>query len=98
MTKGDNSGDGKPRKEIRSQRCKHNQQNTRDRRENLGHIIYHKNHCYNNQKNAKCKKILTQNIQEIQDTMRRPNLRVIVIEESKDSQLKEPVNIFKKYR
>ena len=27
--------------------------------------------------NAKCKKILTQNIQEIQDTMRRPNLRII---------------------
>jgi hypothetical protein len=25
--------------------------------------------------NAKCKKILTQNIQEIQDTMRRPNLQ-----------------------
>ena len=25
--------------------------------------------------NAKCKNILTQNIQEIQDTMRRPNLR-----------------------
>jgi hypothetical protein len=25
--------------------------------------------------NAKCKRILTQNIQEIQDTMRRPNLR-----------------------
>jgi hypothetical protein len=25
--------------------------------------------------NAKCKKILTQNIQEIQDKMRRPNLR-----------------------
>jgi hypothetical protein len=25
-------------------------------------------------KNAKCKKILTQNIKEIQDTMRRPNL------------------------
>jgi hypothetical protein len=24
--------------------------------------------------NAKCKRILTQNIQEIQDTMRRPNL------------------------
>jgi hypothetical protein len=24
--------------------------------------------------NAKCKKVLTQNIQEIQDTMRRPNL------------------------
>jgi hypothetical protein len=37
-----------------------------------------------------------QNIQEIQDTMRRPNLRIIGIEESKDSQLKRPVNIFTK--
>jgi predicted nucleic acid-binding Zn-ribbon protein len=27
--------------------------------------------------NAKCKKILTQNIQEIQDTMRKPNLSII---------------------
>jgi wobble nucleotide-excising tRNase len=27
--------------------------------------------------NAKCKKILTQNIQEIQDTMRRPNIWII---------------------
>jgi hypothetical protein len=27
--------------------------------------------------NAKCKKLLTQNIQEIQDTMRRPNLRIL---------------------
>ena len=40
--------------------------------------------------------LLTQNIQEIQDTMRRPNLRIIGIEESKDSQLKGPVNIFNK--
>jgi hypothetical protein len=45
---------------------------------------------------AKCKKLLTQNIQEIQDTMRRPNLRIIGIEESEDSQLKGPVNIFNK--
>ena len=29
--------------------------------------------------NGKCKKILTQNIQEIQDTMRRPNLSLIHI-------------------
>jgi hypothetical protein len=35
--------------------------------------------------NAKCKKLLTQNIQEIQDTMRRPNLRIIGLEESKAS-------------
>ena len=46
--------------------------------------------------NAKCKKILTQNIQEIQDTMRKSNLRIIGMEESEDSQLKGPVNIFKK--
>jgi hypothetical protein len=46
--------------------------------------------------NAKSKKLLTQNIQEIQDTMRRPILRIIGIEESEDSQLKGPVNIFNK--
>jgi hypothetical protein len=46
--------------------------------------------------NEKCKKLLTHNIQEIQDTMRRPNLRIIGIEESEDSQLKGPVNIFRK--
>ena len=46
--------------------------------------------------NAKCKNLLTPNIQEIQNTMRRPNLRIIGIEESKDSQLKGPVNIFNK--
>ena len=45
--------------------------------------------------NGKCKKILTQNIHEIQDTMRRPNLRIIGIDEN-DFQLKRPVNIFNK--
>jgi hypothetical protein len=34
--------------------------------------------------NAKSKKLLTQNIQEIQDTMSRPNLRIIGIEQSED--------------
>ena len=34
--------------------------------------------------NAKCKKILTQNIQEIQDTMGRPNLQIIGIDENED--------------
>jgi predicted ribosome quality control (RQC) complex YloA/Tae2 family protein len=38
--------------------------------------------------NANCKKILTQNIQIIQDTMRRPNLRIIGIDENEDFQLK----------
>ena len=45
--------------------------------------------------NTKRKKILTQNIQEIQDTMRRPNLRIIV-DENEDFQLKGPANIFNK--
>jgi uncharacterized coiled-coil protein SlyX len=46
--------------------------------------------------NAKCKRILTQNIQEIQNTIKRPNLRIIGIGENEDSQLKGPVNIFNK--
>jgi hypothetical protein len=46
--------------------------------------------------NAKCKKILTQNIQEIQDTMRRPNLWIIRVDENEDFQLKGPANIFSK--
>ena len=41
--------------------------------------------------NAKSKQLLTQNIHEIQDTMRRPNLKIIGIEESEDSKLKKPV-------
>jgi hypothetical protein len=46
--------------------------------------------------NAECKKILSQNIQEIQYTMRRPNLRLIGIDENEDFQLKGPVHIFNK--
>ena len=34
--------------------------------------------------NAKYKKLVSQNIQETQDTMRRPNLRIIGINESED--------------
>jgi hypothetical protein len=44
------------------------------------------------EENAKCKKILTKNTQEIQDT----NLRIIGIDENEDFQLEEPVNIFNK--
>jgi hypothetical protein len=46
--------------------------------------------------NSNCKNLLTQNIQKIQDTMKRPNLRIISLEVSEDSQLKGPVNIFNK--
>jgi hypothetical protein len=45
---------------------------------------------------TKCKTFLTKNIQYIQDTMKRPNLRLIGIEESEDSPYKEPENIFNK--
>jgi predicted ribosome quality control (RQC) complex YloA/Tae2 family protein len=46
--------------------------------------------------NRKCKKILTQNIQEIQDTMRRTNLKIIGVDENEDFQFKGPANIFNK--
>jgi hypothetical protein len=55
--------------------------------ENIGTII---------KDNTKGKKILTQNIQEIKDTMRRPNLRIIGVDENEDNQLKGPANIFNK--
>jgi hypothetical protein len=46
--------------------------------------------------NEKCRKILTQNIQEIQDTTRRPNLQITEVDKNGNSQLKEPANIFNK--
>ena len=46
--------------------------------------------------NLKKKQFLKQNIQEIWDTMTRPNLRVTVIEEGEDSQFRGPESIFNK--
>ena len=46
--------------------------------------------------NSKHKEHLTPKIQEIQDTAKRPNLRIIRIEESKDFQLKGPENMYNK--
>jgi hypothetical protein len=46
--------------------------------------------------NGKCTMILTQNIQKIQDTMRRPILRIIGVDEKEDFQLRGPANIFNK--
>jgi archaeosine-15-forming tRNA-guanine transglycosylase len=46
--------------------------------------------------NSKGTKLLTQSIQVIQDLMERPNLRLIVIEEDEDSQLKGREYIFNK--
>ena len=44
ITKRDNPRNRKPRKDIRSHRCKHQQKNTRDRRENIRDRRYHKKH------------------------------------------------------
>jgi hypothetical protein len=46
--------------------------------------------------NEKHKKLLTQNIQEMQDTVTKPKLIIKCIEESEDTQLKGPVNAFNK--
>jgi hypothetical protein len=96
ITKGDNSGDRNPRKEIRNHRCEHQQQNTRDERENLRCRRFHRKYGHNNQRKCKMQKVLTQNIQEIQDKMRRPNLGMIGIDENESFQLKGSVNIFNK--
>jgi hypothetical protein len=45
---------------------------------------------------AKCKKILSQNIQEIEDTKRKPNIQIIGVDENEDFQLKGSANIFNK--
>ena len=44
----------------------------------------------------KSNKFLTQNIQEIWDTVKRLNRRIIGVEEGEDLQLKGPENIFNK--
>ncbi|KAL6080965.1 hypothetical protein STEG23_016230 [Scotinomys teguina] len=46
--------------------------------------------------NTKAKKVITQNIQEIWDTIKRPNLRIIGIEEGEEYHLKGTENIFNK--
>ena len=46
--------------------------------------------------NLKSNKSLTQNIQEIWDTVKRPNIRKIGIEEGEEIQLKGSENIFNK--
>ena len=46
--------------------------------------------------NIKSNKFLTQNIQEIWDTIKGPNLRIIRVEEGEELQIKGPENIFNK--
>ena len=60
---------------------------TEDSIENIGTTI---------KENGKCKRVLTQNIGEFQDPMRRGNLQIIGVDENEDFQLKGPANIFNK--
>jgi hypothetical protein len=55
-TKGDNAGVENSRKEIRNHRCEHQQQNTRDGRENLRCRRFHRKHRDNNQRKCKMQK------------------------------------------
>ena len=71
----------------RIQEMKERISDAEDSVENIGTII---------KENAKCKKIVTQNIQEIQDTMRRPNLCIIGVDENEDFHLQGSANIFNK--
>jgi hypothetical protein len=96
ITKEDSPGDRKPRKEIRSHRCEYHQQNTSYRRDISGTEDITENIGTTAKENAKHKKLLIENTQEIQDTKRRTKLRTIGIEESERSQLKGAVNIFNK--
>jgi hypothetical protein len=82
--KGDNSEGRNPRKEIRTidasissriQEMEEKISGTEDSIGNMDTTI---------KENAKCKKILTQNIEEIQETMRRPNLRIMGVDGNKD--------------
>ena len=72
---------------IEYKRWKRKISDTKDSIENMGTTI---------KENAKCKTILTQNIQENQDLIRRLNLLIIVVDEKEDFQIKGPANIFNK--
>ena len=87
-------GDRKPWEEIRDHRCKYQHQNTRDTRISDAEDTIQT--MDSTVKYAKCKELVIQNIQEIQDTMRKLNLRIMGIEESEDLQRKGQVNIFNK--
>ena len=78
-TPGKKSGtiDGRIRNRI--QEMEERISGSEDSIENIGTTI---------KENAKCKKILTQNIQEIQYTMRKPNLQIIGVDKMKTFNLK----------
>lgn len=92
-----NPGDRNPRENNRKDRCKFHIQNTRYRwaesqAQNLQEIDSKV------KENVKTKHFLSQNVQEVCDTIKRPNLRTIGVEQSEESQLQRPENIFNTIR
>ena len=83
-TNGGKPRDGKPREENRNYRHKQHQQTIMGIENTIEEINE------SAKENAKRKILLTENIQEIWDSMKTPNLRIIEIEEGEDSQPKEP--------
>ena len=71
----------------RIQEIKERLSDTEDTLEEINSLIKEQN---------KSNKFLTQNIQEIWDTVKGSNLRIIGVEEEEDLQLKGPENIFNK--
>jgi hypothetical protein len=70
ITNGDNSGDRKPQKEIRSHRCKHHLHKQQEMKARISGTQYTiENIDTTIKESSKCKKILTQNFQKIQNTM-----------------------------
>ena len=63
-------------------------------RQNLRCRRFHRKHDTTIKEITKCKKMLILKIKEIQDTVRKPNLQIIVVDENEDFQLKGPANIF----
>ena len=57
---------------------------------------FHRKYGHNNQRKFKMQKDPNPKHPEIQDTMRKPNLWIIGVDENEDFQLKGPANIFNK--
>ena len=77
-------------KKIWNHRCKHQQQNTRDGRENLRCRKFHREHCHNNQRQCKMQK------DPNSKHPGNPGHNEKTKHENEDFQLKGPANVFNK--
>jgi hypothetical protein len=84
---------GKPRKEGRSYKCKHHQQNTRDRRETLECRRHHRRYWHNGQRKYKALKPPNSKHPGNPTHNEKTKTKNNRIDETKESQLKGPENI-----